>query len=116
MTIKTTNAGKNPLQEMEYPSRQQKGPKCSTGVQSKNDTTISAHSQGTPLNTLVIQAYAQPLMSNKLQLNGSVKPQETFWNTKKKKKKMSFSSLGIGMRKVASREIPGVTGKSGFGV
>ena len=70
---------------MEYPSRQQKGPKCSTGVQSKNDTIISAHFQGTPLNTLVIQVYAQPLMSSKLQLNGSVKPQETFWNTKKKK-------------------------------
>ena len=86
MTIKTTNAGKNPLEEMEYPSRQQKGPKCSTGVQSKNDTIISAHFQGTPLNTLVIQVYAQPLMSSKLQLNGSVKPQETFWNTKKKKR------------------------------
>ena len=45
MTIKTTNAGKNPLEEMEHPSRQQKGPKCSTGVQSKNDTIISAHVQ-----------------------------------------------------------------------
>ena len=45
MTIKTTNAGKNPLEEMEYPSRQQKGPKCSTGVQSKNDTIILAHVQ-----------------------------------------------------------------------
>ena len=35
---------------------------------------------------------------------------------KKKKKKTFFSSLGIGMKKVRSQEIPGVTGKFGLGV
>ena len=61
MTIISTNAGKNPLGEMEkWRSHhgQQKSPKCSTWMHLKNDRMISVHLQGKPFNITVIQVYA----------------------------------------------------------
>ena len=56
-------------------------------------------------------------MPKKLELNRYMKTTRPYCpNIKKKKKKTFFSSLGIGMKKVRSQEIPGVTGKFGLGV
>ena len=46
------------------------------GCNLKNDRMISVSFQGKPLNTTVTQAYTQPVMLKKLNLNGSMK---TYW-------------------------------------
>ena len=60
----------------------------------------------------------QPVMVNKLKLNGSMKtynPART--NTKKKKKKKDvLFIIGDWYAKVGSQETPGVIGKFGLGV
>ena len=51
-------------------------------------------------------------MLKKLKLNGSMKTYKTFYNTQKR---CPFHHRGLEC-KVGSQEIPGVTGKFGFGV
>ena len=58
MTIISTTAGRNPSEEMEQPSGQQKTPKCSSWMQSKNYRMISDCFQGKPFSITVIQVYA----------------------------------------------------------
>ena len=57
MTIISTTAGKNPLEEMEYPYSQQEFEKQYLGAISKNDRMISVYFQGKPFNFTVIQVY-----------------------------------------------------------
>ena len=60
MTIISTTAGSNPLEEMEYLSiivnRRVRNEVL--GCNLKNDRMISAHFQGKPFNVTVIQVYA----------------------------------------------------------
>ena len=58
MTIISTTVGRNPSEEMEWPSGQQKSLKCSIGCNLKNDRMISVRFQGKPFNITVIQVYA----------------------------------------------------------
>ena len=59
MTIISTTVGRNPSEEMEWPSwSTKKSPKCSTWMQSQNDRMISVRFQGKPFNITVIQVYA----------------------------------------------------------
>jgi len=48
------------------------------GCNLKNDRMISVHFQGKPLNTMVIQSYAQSVTLKKLKLNDSMKTYKTF--------------------------------------
>ena len=56
ITIISTTEGKNPLEEGHH--SQQESLKCSTWMQSKNDSMISVHFQGKPFKIMVIQVYA----------------------------------------------------------
>ena len=58
MTIISTTVGKNPLEEMEYPSWSKKELKTVLGCNLKNDRMISICFQGKPFNIIVIQVYA----------------------------------------------------------
>ena len=44
----------------------------------KNDRMVSVCFQGKPFSITVIQVYAQPLMSKKVKLNGSMMTYKTF--------------------------------------
>ena len=59
MTIISTTVGKNPLEKMSSPHRQQKSPKCSTWVQSqKRQNDLCSFPR--QINIAVIQVYAPP--------------------------------------------------------
>ena len=59
MTIISTTAGRNPLEEMEQPSQSTKVVQNPVlGCNLKNDRMISVHFQGKPFSITVIQVYA----------------------------------------------------------
>ena len=58
MTIISTTVGRNPLEEMEYPSWSRRVRNAILGCSLKNDRMISVHFQGKPFNITVIQGYA----------------------------------------------------------
>ena len=58
MTIIPTTVGKNPLEEMEYPSWSTGVRNAVLGCNLKNDRMISVGFQDKPFNITVIQAYA----------------------------------------------------------
>ena len=58
MTIVSTNVGKNPLEEMEWPSKSTRVWNAVLGCNLKNDRMILVCFQGKPLSITVIQAYA----------------------------------------------------------
>ena len=59
MIIISTTVGKNPLEEVKYPSESTKDSEMQyLDTISKNDRMISVHFQGKPFNITVIQAYA----------------------------------------------------------
>ena len=57
MTIISTTAGRNPLEEIE-PSRSTRVQNAVLGCSLKNDRMISVHFQGNPFNTRVFKVYA----------------------------------------------------------
>ena len=58
MTIISTTEGRNPLEEMEYPSWSTRVRNAVLGCNLKNDRMISIHFEGKPFSIKVIQAYA----------------------------------------------------------
>ena len=58
MTIISTTAGRNPSEEMEWPSWSTRVQNAVLGCNLKNDRMISVRFQGKPLNITVIQVYA----------------------------------------------------------
>ena len=58
MTIISTTEGRNPLEEMEYPSWSTRVRNAVLGCNLKNDRMISVHFEGKPFSIKVIQAYA----------------------------------------------------------
>ena len=58
MTIISTTVGRNPLEEMEYPSWSIGVQNAVLGCSLKNDRMISVGFQDKPFNITVIQAYA----------------------------------------------------------
>ena len=50
--------GRNPLEEMEYPSWSTRVQNAVLECNLKNDRMISVHFQGKPFNNMAIQAYA----------------------------------------------------------
>ena len=58
MIIISTTVGRNPLEEIEYPSRSTKVRNAVLACNLKNNRMISIHFQGKPFNITVIQVYA----------------------------------------------------------
>ena len=58
MTIISTTVGRNPSEEMEYPSWSTRVQNAVLGCNLKNDRMISVHLQGKPFNITVIQVFA----------------------------------------------------------
>ena len=58
MTIISTTVGRNPLEEMEWPSWSKRVRNAVLGCNLKNDRMISVGFQGKLFNISVIQAYA----------------------------------------------------------
>jgi len=76
MTLVSTIVGKNPLEEMDYPSQSTK--KLKMQYLDALSKIISVNFQGKPFNITVIHVYAQPVTLKKLKLNGSMKAYKTF--------------------------------------
>ena len=58
MTIISTTVGRNPSEEMEWPSWSTRVQNAVLGCNLKNDRMISVRFQGKPFNITVIQVYA----------------------------------------------------------
>ena len=58
MTIISTTVGRNPSEEMEYPSWSTRVQNAVLGCNLKNNRMISVRFQGKPFNITVIQVYA----------------------------------------------------------
>ena len=58
ITIISTTVGRNPLEEMEWPSQSTRVRNAVLGCNLKNDRMIPVRLQGKPFNITVIQAYA----------------------------------------------------------
>ena len=58
MTIISTTEGRNPSEEMKWPSWSTRVRNAVLGCNLKNDTMISVRFQGKPFNITVIQGYA----------------------------------------------------------
>ena len=58
MTIIPTTEGRNPSEEMDWPSWSARVRNAVLGCNLKNDRMISVHFQGKPFNITVIQVYA----------------------------------------------------------
>ena len=86
---------------MSTPHSQQKIQKCNTeyniGCNLKNDNIISVQFQGKPFNITLIQVYAWATIAKEVNVEQIC--EDLMGLTSKKKKKTSFSSLGIGMKK-----------------
>ena len=82
------------------------------GCRLKNDTMISVHFQGKPFNITVIQVYAPT--SNAKEAEQFYKDLQDLLELTPPKDVLFI--IGDWNEKVASQEIPGVTGKFGLGV
>ena len=89
-----------------------KSTRCSTWVQSQkwqNDLCF----QGKPLNITVIQVFAPTTKIEEAEVEQLYEKRPARTNTQKKD---VLFTIGDWNAKVGSQEIPGVTGKFGFGV
>ena len=97
MTIISTTSGRNPSEEMEWPSWSTRVQNAILGCNLKNDRMISVGFKGKPFNIMVIQVYA-------LTSNAEEAEVERFYEDLQDlleltPKKMSFSVQGTGMQK-----------------
>ena len=80
MSIISTTAGRNPLEEMEYPSYSARVQNAVLGCNVKNDRMISVCFQGKPFNITVIQDYAPTSNAEEAEIEQSMKTYENFQN------------------------------------
>ena len=97
MTIISTTAGRNPLEEIEQPSWSTRVQNAVLGSSLKNYRMISVHFQGKPFNITMIQAYAPTSNTEEAEV-------ELFYEDLQElleltPKKMSFSLKETGMQK-----------------
>ena len=106
----STTAGRNPSEEMEWPSWSTKRVQNAVlGCNLKNDRMISVRFQGKPFNITVIQVYAPTSNAEEAEV-------ERFYLLELTPKKDVLFIIGDWNAKVGSRETPGVTGKFGLGI
>ena len=110
MTIILTTVGKNPLEEMS----QQKSPNAVLGCNLKNDKMISVHFQGKPFSITVIQVCSPTSNVEEAEVEWFYEDLQDLLELTPKKDVLFI--IGDWNAKVVRQEIPGVTGKLGFGV
>ena len=93
---------------------QQKSPKCSTWMQSKNDRMISVRFQGKPFNITVIQVYAPTSNTEEAAVEQFYEDLQDLLELTPKKDILFI--MGYWNAKVGSQERYGVTGKLGLGI
>ena len=84
------------------------------GCNLKNDRMISVHFQGKPFNITVIQVYAPTSNTEEAEVGQFYEDLQDLLELTPKKDFLFI--IGDWNAKVGSQEIPGVTGKFGFGV
>ena len=109
-----TTVGKNPLEEMEYPSQSTKVWNAVLGCNLKNDRMISVYFQGKPFNTTVIQVYAPTSNAEESEVKWFYDDLQDLLEITSKKHVLFI--LGDWNANVGSQESPGVTGKFDLGV
>ena len=115
MTIISTTGGRNPSEEMEWPSWSTKESKMQyLDAISKNNRMISVRFQGKPFNITVIQLYAPTRNTEEAEVELFYEDQQDLLELTLKKN--VFFKIGDWNAKVGSQEIPGVTGKFGLKV
>ena len=114
MTIISTTVGRNPLEEMEWPSWSTRVQNAVLGCNLKNDRMISVHFQGKPFIITVIQAYAPTSNAEEVEVKRFYEDLQDLLELTPKKDVLLIT--GDWNAKVGSQEIPGVTGKFGLGV
>ena len=114
MTIISTTAGRNPSEEMEWPSWSTRVRNAVLGCNLKNDRMISVHFQGTPFNIRVIQVYAPTSNAEEAEVEWFYEDLQDRLELTPKKDVLFI--IGDWNAKVGSQETPGVTGKFGLGI
>ena len=114
MTIISTTAGRNPSEEMEWPSWSTRVQNAVLGCNLKNDRMISLHFQGKPFNIMVIQVYALNSNTEEAEVEQFYEDLQDLLELTPKKDVLFIK--GDWDAKVGSQETPGVTGKFGLGI
>ena len=112
MTTIFTTLGRNPSEEMEWPSWSTRVRNAVLGCNLKNDRMISVRFQGKQFNITVIQVYAP---------TSNAEEAEQFYEDLQDlleltPKKDVFFIIRDWNAKLGSQETPGVTGKFGLGI
>ena len=102
MTIISTTAGRNPSEEMEWPSWSTKESEMQSrtlglGCNLKNDRMISVRFQGKPFNITVIQVHAPTSNAEEAEVKRFYEGLQDLLELTPQK--MSYSSQAIGMQK-----------------
>ena len=112
MTIISTTGGRNPLEEMEWPSWSTRVRNAVFGCNLKNDRMISVRFQGKPFNIMVIQAYAPTSNVEEAEVERFYEDLQDLLELTPKKDVLFI--IGDWNAKVGSQETPGETGKFGL--
>ena len=112
MTIISTTVGRNPLEEMEWPSWSKRVRNAVLGCNLKNDRMISVRFQGKPFNVTVIQVFAQTNNAEEAEVEWFYEDLQGLLDlTPKKDVHFIIEDWNA---KVGSQEISGVMGKFGW--
>ena len=113
MTIISTTAGRNPLEESSHHVNKRVR-NAVLGCNLKNDRMISVGFQGKPFNITVIQVYSPTSNTEEAEAERFYEDLQDLLELTPKKDVLFI--IGDGNAKVGSQETPGVTGKSGLGI
>ena len=115
VTIIFTTVGKNPFEEMEYPSWSiKKVLKAVLGCNLKNDRMISVHFQGKPFNITIFQVFAPNSNTEEAEVEWFYEDLQDFLELTAKKDVLFIT--GDENAKVGSQETLEVTGKLDLGI
>ena len=114
MTIISITAGRNPSEEMEWPSWSTRVRNAVLGCNLKNDGMISVRFQGKPFNITVTQVYAPTSNAEEADVERFYEDLEDLLELTPKKDVLFI--IGDWNAKVGSQEISGLTGKFGLGI
>ena len=114
MTIISTTVGRNPSEEMEWPSWSTRVRNAVLGCNLKNNRMISVRFQDKPFNITVIQVYAPTSNAEEADVKQFYGNLQDLLELTPKKDVLFI--IGDWNAKVGSQETPGVTVKFGLGI
>ena len=114
MTIVSTTAGRNPSEEIEWPSWPTKESKMQYLDAISKMTLISVHFQGKPFNITVIQVYAPTSNAEEAEVEWFYEDLQDLLELTPQKDVLFI--IGDWNAKVGSQETTGVAGKFGHGI